>query len=214
MPAASPVVTSDHAVPPLAERAAAILRDEIRNGALGNIATAHQRWPAVYRDLVAAAASPRAAGVGGLIGDVLDLLAPPSPAGRDGSAPSPPPAAPALPPVPVLTAPRAAPPGGTSVIRAGLQNDGPDAVEVAFAWSDLVAAPDNRIAASRLRLSADRARVRPGEALELTIVLDVPREARAGLYRVVVQTTADLGPCALLTFPVGIMAGAAGPGGA
>jgi hypothetical protein len=210
MTAASPVVTSDRAKPSLAERAAAILRDEVENGALANVATARQRWPAVYRDLVAAAASPRAADVGGLIGDVLDLLAPPLPAGRDGR-PSPP--RPTAGPVPVLTARRAAAPGGTSVIRTGLQNDGPDVVEVAFTWSDLVAAPDSRIAASHLRLSADRARVRPGEALELTIVLDVPRAARAGLYRVVVQTTADLGPCALLTFPVGTVTGPTGPGG-
>jgi hypothetical protein len=97
----------------------------------------------------------------------------------------------------------AVPPGGSTAIRTALQNDGPDAAEVGFVWSDLVAAPDSRIAASRLHVSPDRARVRSGASVVLTIVLDVPLDARAGLYCAVVQATTNVGLCALLTFAVG-----------
>jgi hypothetical protein len=190
-------------VPPLAERAAAILRDEIGNGALANIVIARQRWPAVYRDLVTAATSPRMAELGGLIGDVLDLVVPSASDARGRGVSS---AQRVAEHLPVLIARRAVPPGGTTEIRTGLQNDGPNAVEVGFLWSDLVAAPDSRIAASHLCFSPDQVRIPPGASVDLTAILDVPLEARAGLYRVLVQATENVGLFATLTFPVSFAA--------
>jgi hypothetical protein len=198
--AASPVVTSGQRVPLLAERAAAILRDEIGNGALANIASARQRWPAVRRDLVAAATSPRIADVSGLISDVLDLVVP-SAAARSDGAPS---AQRAVEDPPVFTAQRVVPPGETAVIRTGLQNDGPNVVEAGFLWSDLMAAPKGRIAAIHLRFSPSQVRLLPGASVDLTAVLDVPFGAPAGLYRVLVQATENVGLFAMLTFPVGV----------
>jgi len=78
MNAGSPVVMLDRSVPALAERAAAILRDEIASGALANIAAASRVWSMHRRDLIIAEATRRlAAEVGGLVDAVLDLLAPP-----------------------------------------------------------------------------------------------------------------------------------------
>jgi len=63
---------------PLAERASAILRDEIANGALANIAAASQVWSAHRRDLVTPETVRHLASeLGGLLDTVLDLLVPP-----------------------------------------------------------------------------------------------------------------------------------------
>jgi hypothetical protein len=202
MTSASPVATADHGAPTFAERASAILRDEIASGALANIAAAGQRWPTVYRDLVTAATAPRAADIGGLMGDLLELLVPARPAGPIGRDDRSSDRHRAVEPGTVLSAARAVAPGGSTAITTALQNDGPDVAEVAFVWGDLTAAPDRRIAASHLRLSPDRARIPPGASFDLAIVLDVPPEAAPGLYRVAIRTTAHLGPSALLTFPV------------
>jgi len=201
MTAPSPVRTTGHGVPSIAARAAAILRDEIANGALANIAVARQRWPAVHRDLITRAATPGVAGIGGLIGDVLDLVVPSAPIPRAHSASSTQQPAPS---VPVLTARRPAPRGGTAEIRTGVQNDGANGVRVGFLWGDLVAAPDSRIAASHLRFSPDQVRIGPGDSVNLTAVLDVPADARPGHYRVLVEAADNVGLFATLVFPVGI----------
>ena len=197
----------------LGERAAAILRDEIEHGALANIAAASQVWSAHHRDLLAPEATRRlAAEFGGLLDTVLDLLTPPL---RPAAASSlPPPAAmpdnaadqgrQTIEPLPVLRARRSAPLGGAAEIHTRLQNDGPTPAEVGFVWSDLVAEPDGRIHAGCLRLLPRRVRIPPGACVDLAIGLEVPDDARPGLYHALLQATEPVGLRALLTFPVGL----------
>jgi hypothetical protein len=198
----------------LAERAAAILRDEIEHGALGNIATASQVWSTHHRDLLAPEATRRlAAEFGGLLDTVLDLL---TPQPRSAAASSLPPPSAAMPdyaadqgrqtiePLPVLRARRSGPLGGAAEIHTRLRNDGPTPAEVGFVWSDLVAEPDGRIHAGCLRLLPGRPQVPPGACVDLAIGLDVPDDARPGLYHALLQATGPVGLRALLTFPVGL----------
>jgi hypothetical protein len=212
MNAGSPVAMLDRGTRTLAERAAAILGDEIANGALANVAAASRVWPAHRRHLFTSEATRQlAAELGGLLDTVLDLLAPPP---QSLAAPFPPPAGlrdrtaerghQSIEPLPVLRARRAAPAGGAAEINTGLQNDGATPVEIGFMWSDLVAEPDGRIHASRLRLLPGRVRVPPGAAVDLTIALDVPNDVRPGLYQALLQATGRVGLRALLTFPVGL----------
>jgi hypothetical protein len=213
MNAGSPVVMLDPGTATLAERAAAILRDEIEHGALANIAAASQVWSTHHRDLLTPEATRRLASeFGGLLDTVLDLLAPPP---RSAAASSLPPSA-AVPdhgvergrqtiePLPVLRAGRSVPPGGAANIHTRLRNDGPTPAEVGFVWSDLVAEPDGRIHAGCLRLLPGRVRVPPSAFVDLAIGLEVPDDARPGLYHALLQATERVGLCALLTFPVGL----------
>jgi hypothetical protein len=198
--------------PALAERAAAILRDEIANGALANIAAANRVWSTHRRDLITPEAARRlAAELGGLLDTVLDLLAP-MPRSL-GTSPPPPAVRPDHPaergrqtvePLPVLRPRHSAPPGGAAEIHTSLRNDGPTPVEVGFVWSDLVAEPDGRIPAGRLRLPPVPIRIPPGALVDLAIGLDVPNDARPGLYHALLQATERFGPRALLRFPVGL----------
>jgi hypothetical protein len=188
----------------LGERAAAILRDEIEHGALANVAAASQVWSAHHRDLFTPEAARRlAAGFGGLLDTVLDLLTPPPPpAAMPGSAADL--GRHTIEPLPVLRAQRSVPLGGAGEIRTRLQNDGPTPAEVGFVWSDLVAEPDGRIHAGCLRLLPGRVRVPPGACVDLAIGLEVPGDARPGLYHALLQATDRAGLCALLTFPIGL----------
>ena len=204
MNAESTVVMSDRDPPTIAERATAILRDEIANGALANVAAASRVWPAPRLDLITPEATRRlVAELGGLLDTVLDLLAPPGSsaavsdhaAGRGRQT---------IEPLPVLWARRSVPPGGAAEIHAGLRNDGPTPVEVGFMCSDLVAEPDGRIHAGCLRLLPGRVRIPPGDLAGLAIGLDVPDDARPGLYHALLQATERAGLRALLTFPVGL----------
>jgi hypothetical protein len=213
MNAGAPVVMLDRSMPTLAERATAILRNEIANGALANVAAASQAWPTHRRDLITPEATRRlAAELGGLMDTVLDLLAPP-PRSSAASSPLPPAAVldhPAeqgqqtIEPLPVLRARRSVPPGGAAEIHTGLRNDGRTPIEVGFVSSDLVAEPDGRIHAGCLRLQPGQVRVPPGAFVHLAIGLDVPHDARPGLYHALLQATERVGLRALLTFPVGL----------
>jgi hypothetical protein len=197
----------------LGERAAAILRDEIEHGALTNIAAASHVWSTHHRDLLTPEAARRlSAEFGGLLDTVLDLLTPPP---RSAAASSlPPPAAmtdyaadqgrQTIEPLPVLRARRSVPPGGAAEIHTGLRNDGPTPAEVGFVWSDLVAEPDGRIHADCLRLLPGRVRVPPGACVDLAIGLEVPDDARPGLYHALLQATEREGLRALLAFPIGL----------
>jgi hypothetical protein len=197
----------------LGERAAAILRDEIEQGALANIAAASQVWSAHHRDLLSPEATRRlAAGFGGLLDTVLDLLTP-SPSSAAASSLPPSAVMPdyaadqgrqTIEPLPVLRARRSVPPGGAAEIHTCLRNDGPTPAEIGFVWSDLVAEPDGRIHAGCLRLLPGRVRVPPGACVDLTIGLDVPDDARPGLYHALLQATERMGLRALLTFPVSL----------
>jgi hypothetical protein len=203
MNAGSTVVTPDRDPPTLAERATAILRDEMANGALANVAAASRVWPAPRLDLITPEATRRLlAELGGLLDTVLDLLAPPPPAAVP--APAAGPGRQATEPLPVLRARRSVPPGEAAEIHTGLRNDGPTPVDVGFVWSDLVAEPDGRIHAGRLRLVPGRVRIPPGDLAGLAIGLDVPNDARPGLYHALLQATEPAGLRALLTFPVGL----------
>jgi hypothetical protein len=196
----------------LGERAAAILRDEIEQGALANIAAASQVWSTHHRDLLAPEVTRRlAAEFGGLLDTVLDLLTPPA---RSSAASSLPPAAmpgyaadqgrQTIEPLPVLRARRSVPLGGAAEIHTRLRNDGPTPAEVGFVWSDLIAEPGGRIHAGCLRLLPGRVRVPPGACVDLAIGLEVPHDARPGLYYALLQATERVGLRALLTFPVGL----------
>jgi hypothetical protein len=197
----------------LGERAAAILRDEIEQGALANIAAASQVWSAHHRDLLSPEATRRlAAGFGGLLDTVLDLLTP-SPSSAAASSLPPSAVMPdyaadqgrqTIEPLPVLRSRRSVPPGGAAEIHTCLRNDGPTPAEIGFVWSDLVAEPDGRIHAGCLRLLPGRVRVPPGACVDLTIGLDVPDDARPGLYHALLQATERMGLRALLTFPVSL----------
>ena len=196
----------------LGERAAAILRDEIEHGALANVAAASQVWSTHRRDLLTPEATRRlAAEFGGLLDTVLDLLTP-SPRPAAASSLPPPAAMPdygpdqgrqTIEPLPALRARRSVPPGGTAEIHTRLRNDGPTPAEVGFVWSDLVGEPDGRIHAGCLRLLPSRVRVPPGTCVDLAIGLEVPDDARPGLYHALLQATEPVGLCALLTFPIG-----------
>jgi hypothetical protein len=197
----------------LAERATAILRDEIANGALANIAAANRVWSANRPDLFTTEAARRlAAELGSLLDPVLDLLAPAPPSVRTAW-PPPPAAAPdhvaargrqTVEPLPVLRPRSAVLPGGAAEIHTALRNDGPTPVDIGFVWSDLVAEPDGRIPAERLRLLSGPIRIPPGAVVDLAIGLDVPNDVRPGLYQALLQATECSGLCALLRFPVGL----------
>lgn len=213
MNAGSQVASLDRGAPTLAERATAILHDEIANGALANIAAASQVWSAHRRGLLTPEMTRRLeAEFLGLRDTVLDLIAPP-PRSSAASSLSRPAVGldharereqQAIEPLPVLRALRSVPPGGVAEIHTGLRNDGPTLVEVGFVWGDLVAEPDGRIHAGCLRLPAGRVRVPPGVSIDLGIGLDVPNDARPGLYHTLLKATEPLGLRALLTFPVGL----------
>jgi len=181
------------------------------NGALANIAAASQGWTAHRRGLIAPELTRGLeAEFLGLRDAVLDLIAPPrrstaAPLSRPTAWPDQAgePAQPRTEPLPVLRAVRSVPPGDAAEIHTGLRNDGPTPVQMGFVWSDLVAEPDGRIQAGCLRLLPGRVRVPAGGLVDLAIGLDVPNDARPGLYRTLLEATEPLGLRALLTFPVG-----------
>jgi hypothetical protein len=211
MNAGSQVARLDRGTPTLAERATAILRDEIANGALANIAAASHVWSAHRRGLLTPEMTRRLeAEFLGLRDAVLDLIAPPPwssaassqsrpAAGLDHAAER---AQQTIEPLPVLRALRSVAPGGAAEIHTGLRNDGPTPVEVGFVWSDLVAESDDRIHAGCLRLPPAPLRVPPGGFVDLAIGLDVPNDARPGLYHTLLEAPEALGLRALLMFPV------------
>jgi hypothetical protein len=200
----SQVARLDDGTPTLAERVTAILRDEIANGALANIAAASHVWSAHRRGLITHEMTRRLeAEFLGLRDTVLDLIAPAaSSLPRAGLAHAAERAQQTIEPLPLLRAPRSVPPGGAAEIHTGLRNDGPTPVEVGFVWSDLVAESDGRIHAGCLRLPPGPLRVPPGGFVDLAIGLDVPNDARPGLYHTLLEAPEALGLRALLIFPV------------
>jgi hypothetical protein len=183
----------------------AILRKEIQAGALANIVSATRAWSGHRRDLALPEVSHRlATEFGGLLGTVLDLVAPiPRPA-VDRPPPPPSPAEQSDGSVPVLRAMRAGAPGGRVEIRTGVMNDGPTPVQIGLSCSDLVAEPQSRIAAACIRFQPARLDVPPGAVADLVIDLYVPEDAAPGLYHSLLRTTDRGGSAALLMFRVGL----------
>jgi hypothetical protein len=203
-------VTEARHGPVIAERMNDILRAEIQGGALANIAASTRAWSAYRRDLALPDVTRRlVTEFSGILGAVLDLIAPiPRPAtdphGPPVSRPLPPPRAEQpVASVPVLRARRPGAPGGRAEIRTAVVNDGPTPVEIGFFCSDLVAEPRGHIAAACLRFRPARLDVPPGAVADLVIDLDVPQDARPGLYHSLLNTTDRGGSPALLMFLVG-----------
>ena len=196
--------------PVIAQRMNDILRAEIQGGALANIAAATRAWSAHTRDLALPEVTRRlATEFSGLLGTVLDLIAPiPQPAAdQHGPAasriPPQPPAEQPVASVPVLRARRPGAPGGRAEIRTAVVNDGPTPVEIGFLCSDLVAEPRGRIAAACLRFQPARLEMPAGAVADLVIDLHVPQDARPGLYHSLLNTTDRGGSPALLMFRIG-----------
>jgi hypothetical protein len=191
-------------LPVIAQRMDAILRDEIQGGALANIASATRTWAVHRGDLALPEATRRlATEVSGVLGTVLDLIAPMTLPAADPPAP---PASGAEHPVesvPVLRARRPGVPGGRAEIRTAVANDGAAPVEIGFRWSDLVGEQGGRIAAACLRFQPARLSVPPGALADLVIDLDVPRDTVPGLYHSLLRTTDRGGSAAVLVFRVG-----------
>jgi hypothetical protein len=196
--------------PVIAQRMNDILRGEIQGGALDNIASATRAWSAHRRDLVLPEVTRRlATEFSGLLGTVLDLIAPAPQPAADPSVPpfaQPRPDPPAEQPVesvPVLRARRPGAPGGRAEIRTAVVNDGPTPVEIGFLCSDLVAEPRGHIAAACLRFLPARLDLPPGGVADLAIDLHVPEDAMPGVYHSLLHTTDLGGGPALLMFRVG-----------
>jgi hypothetical protein len=172
------------APPAIVERAAAILRDEIAGGALSNIASSRHIWSKHQPALIATEASRRLlTDLEAFVEPILELIAP-------------------APPIVLRSAPPVRP-GETAEIHTRLHNDGPYPVDVDFLCSDLVAHPESRIQAHRIRLQPTRLRVSPGGGAGLTIAVDVPPDAQPGVYRALLQASELAGLRAFLSFPVG-----------
>lgn len=190
--------------PDIAQRMTDILRNEIRGGALANIASATRAWSAHRRDLVLPEATRRlATEFTGLVGAVLDLIAPLARPAADPPVPPASRAEPSVESVPVLRARRPGLPGGRVEIRTAVTNDGPTRVRIGFLWTDLVAEPRSRIAAASLRFQPASLDVSPGAVADVVIDLDVPQDAVPGLYHSFLRTTDRGGSAALLMFRVG-----------
>ena len=144
----------DRGTPTLAERATAILRDEIANGALANIAAASQGWTAHRRGLITPEMTRGLeAEFVGLRDAVLDLIAPPAtvdgrttsrPAARTDQAVER--AQPKIEPLPSCCARCAAClPAAQQKFTLACGTTALLPFEMGFVWSDLVAEPDGRI---------------------------------------------------------------------
>ena len=197
----------------LTERARAILRDEVANGALADIAAATRLWSANQGVPTSPMLTRRwEAEMLGLRDAVLDLIAPSMRSSARSSLPrqgtrfdgAEGRSQPKTEPLPVLRAVGSVDPGGAAEIHSALRNDSPDPVQIGFGWSDLVAEADDRIPASCLWLLPRRVHVPAGGLVDLKIGLDVPHDARPGLYCTLLEAAAPLGLRALLTFPVGV----------
>jgi len=198
----------------LADRAASILRDEIANGALGNImAVEHPFRSSWLTDLFTG--GPSAARiVGDAVEAVLDLLPRVfSPIVEHSygpgalPAPVPPvtelmPGAPTAPRVPTVRRSEPAKPGGLATLTTRLSNDGNDPVDVRFRWDDLVSSPAARISSPHVRVLPDLLHLVPGELADILVVLDVPAAARPGLYSTLLGADDLPDLQALLMFPV------------
>lgn len=174
----------DSAQPSIVERAAAILRDELSLGALENIARADRIWSAQEVDLFGVGTRRRLRqDIETVLDTVLDLLAPRSDA------------------LSVLRSPYPVAPGRAAEIQTRLANDTQQPVELSFACSDLMSPSQSRIDAERVRISPTPLHIPAGKVGDMSIRLEIPHDARPGVYKALLQAT-DASVRALLTFSV------------
>jgi hypothetical protein len=177
---------------PIAEGAAAILRQEVADGALANIASS-DRMRAQTPELMSAATRARA-DLEDLAAAVLDLLAPRSKARRTSA--SWPEALHVLqPPVPGV-------PGRLTEIRARLRNDRPGPTDLSLACTALLTGSGESVPSDCIALRPERLRLGPGEEGDVSIRLAVPATAQRGLHRGLLQSSNCNGLCAVVRLPV------------
>ena len=162
--------------PGIADRAAAILQDEIAHGALANVAQANQAPLARQMGRRVANELER------FLDTLLDLLAPA---------------------VPELRSAHSVAPGQAAEILTRLWNDGPRPRQIDFRCSDLVTASGNRVPAGCVRLRPVPIYIPPGTAAELSIHLEVPADTRPGVYRGLLQARGMQDLRAQVTLAVG-----------
>jgi hypothetical protein len=155
----------------IADRAAAILRDEIADGALANITRAKRVWStdpgAIVASLARAYTRPAAL--------------PDTPRYETTSDEQ----------VVVLQARRSVVPGASAKIETLLSNDRRRPIDVGFWCTDLLSASGARITPDRVRLEPASVRIPPAATAPLAILVDVPFDAAPGVYRGLLQA-ADL----------------------
>jgi len=170
----------------IAERAAAVLRDELATGALANIDHAVRMWsarePGVYH---VEAARRVLSDIESFVEGVLDVLVAAGNALSD------------------LHPAGWASPGSVAQICTRLANETRQPVEAAFACTDLIAPPNKVIRAERVRVSPLRVQIPPGETVNLAIAVLVPENASPGIYQALLQSPDIAGLRALVTVPVG-----------
>src|SRR5437762_87629 len=155
----------------IAQRAAAILQQELADGALSNIATSSTMWSSSRRDLISAVSRART-DVEDLAAAVLGILTTRAAPRQD---------------LLQLTEPGS--PGVPSELRARLRNDSHRLVDLSFACSDLVADTGQRISSACIELVPARLHLLPGDEDDVSIRLHVPENALPGLYRGLLRAT-------------------------
>ena len=180
----------------IAQRAAAILRQELADGALANIARTSTIWASPPRDLMSAVSRARNE-FEDLAATVLDVLA---------SGPAPRPHVAAAPQYAdathVLQSLEPGVAGAPTELRARLRNDSRHPVDMSFACTDLVAASGQRISSAYVVLSPSQLHLQPGDEVDVRIRIHVPENAAAGVYRGLLQATNSNGPRALVQVPI------------
>lgn len=179
----------------IADRAAAILRDEIEHGALANITTASQIWAASRpTNVLEQALSSRVRDdIARVLDAVLGVLAP----GTRGSDPDRP-----DPPLHRLQPLAAARPGTSAAIVSRLLNERPRQTELRFASTDLVSDTGHRIASDRVEIAPSVMRLQPHETARLDIRIRVPDNCPPGRYTGLLQAAGIPVVQAMLTLAV------------
>jgi hypothetical protein len=166
------------------ERAAAILRDELSLGALDNIARADRIWSAQEIDVFGVGTRRRLRqDIETFLDTMLDLLAPRSDA------------------LSVLRSPYPVAPGRAAEIQTRLANETHRPVELSFACGDLTSASESRIDGDRVHISPTPLHIPAGKVADMAIRLEIPRDARPGVYKALLQAS-DASVRAMLTFSV------------
>jgi hypothetical protein len=104
---------------------------------------------------------------------------------------------------PVLKVSQQARAGDIAELRIGLVNDSQTAVmDVELCWTDLVAGPTDRIAASEMTLQPHRLRLEPERDTEVVVRVPLPPDIRSGTYTGLVRASRPADQVVLLTIHV------------